>query len=129
MKIYLEEVDKNESIGTWKCVHFDRSEYHNHPASENPTIHPEHRRRDREQLVSRDLTTKDLIASPSAVGNSPAVVVATFRQAHPETSITAKDIANHKDSDRRAALVHDTPTELLLKELTSRNIFSSTSYI
>ncbi|RAW19784.1 hypothetical protein PC110_g23774, partial [Phytophthora cactorum] len=47
----------------------------------------------------------------------------TIRQAHPDTLITAKDIANHKSEDRRVALADDTSTEILLKELTSHAFF------
>ncbi|KAG4228990.1 hypothetical protein PC116_g22670 [Phytophthora cactorum] len=54
--------------------------------------------------------------------------MATIRQAHPDTSITAKDIANHKGEDRRVTLADDTPTEMLLKELTRHAFFFKMKY-
>ncbi|KAG3010165.1 hypothetical protein PC120_g15230 [Phytophthora cactorum] len=123
MLIRLEAVSKTDSTGKWKVVHLNGSDSHNHPASETPSIHPGHRRRDMQQLVSRDLSTQDLIATQTAVGISPATVMATIRQDHPDTSITAKDIANRNGENRRVALADDTPTEMLLKELTSHAFF------
>ncbi|ETP17361.1 hypothetical protein F441_08212 [Phytophthora nicotianae CJ01A1] len=78
-----------------------------------------------QRLVSSDLSTQTLISSQTAVGIAPAAVVATIRHAHPETSILAKDVANHKRVDRREALASNTPTELLLKQLSTNKFFSS----
>ncbi|KUF79174.1 hypothetical protein AM588_10000109 [Phytophthora nicotianae] len=123
MKIRLEAVNKNDCSGRWKIVYLKGSALHTHPASEDPSIHPGHRRRDMQRLVSSDLSTQTLISSQTAVGIAPAAVVATIRHAHPETSILAKDVANHKRVDRREALASNTPTELLLKQLSTNKFF------
>ncbi|OWY99284.1 hypothetical protein PHMEG_00029738 [Phytophthora megakarya] len=123
MKIRIEAVDANNVTGTWKIVHLNGSNIHNHLASRDPSFHPGHRRRDMERLSSSDISHTDLVAAQTAVGVSTQVVVATIRSADPDTAIIAKYVSNKKNAGRREALTDDTPTELLLKKLDEHKFF------
>lgn len=123
MKIRLEAVDQNHCSGKWKVIHLQTFCNHNHPASEDPSIHPGHRKRDLQRLTSPELSTSDVVASQIAVGIAPELVVATLRRADPNSSIIAKDISNRKGAERRERLSNDTPTESLLKRLSANGFF------
>lgn len=69
------------------------------------------------------LSTADLLLPQTVVGISPEIVAAILKRADPDTSITAKDVSNRSDAERREELAKDTPTDVLLTKLTGNKFF------
>jgi hypothetical protein len=125
MRISIRAVDKNKPDGEWGIYHTERSEHHNHPASEDPSVHAAHRQRSAKTASGLAETQRvdSLVVSQVAVGIPPSRIHASLSLSHPHTLLTRKDIANAKQAERTRELGSETAMQALFRQMAELNFF------